>query len=141
MLQVWRDEQWQAAAYFSKQTRGAERRYSATELESLAVVETIKAFSYYLYGKTFSVLTDHKPLCYLITADKLNRRLRRFCMKLQPWLLNFEYVPGESNTMPDALSRQEWNLQDKAMEEMQLSEKTAASKEKHQSGEGTSPHH
>ena len=57
-------------------------------------------------------------------------------MKLQPWLLNFEYVPEESNTMPDALSRQEWNLQDKAMEGVQLSEKTAASKEKHQSGEG-----
>ena len=57
-LQVRRDGEWVAAAYYSRQTRGAERRYSTTELEALAVVESILHFSYYLYGKEFEVMTE-----------------------------------------------------------------------------------
>ena len=121
VLQVRREENWQAVAYFSWQTRGAETRYSVTKLEALAVVETIMHFSHYLYGKMFSVYTDHRPLCHLMTSTKLNGRLRRFAMKLQPWLLDIQYVTGESNTMPDALSRQEWDRQtDRLAEETDL---------------------
>ena len=130
VLQVRREGNWQAAAYFSRQTRGAETRYSATELEALAVVETMH-FSHYLYGKMFSVYTDHRPLCHLMTSTKLNGRLRRFAMKLQPWLFDIQYVTGESNTMPDMLSRQEWDRQTD-----RLTEETDLLLEKHQSGEG-----
>ena len=35
------------AAYFSKQLQGAQKRYSATELECLAVVSAIKHFEIY----------------------------------------------------------------------------------------------
>ena len=62
VLQVWRDGKWEAAAFFSRQIRGAEQRYSATELEALALVCTIQHFSYYLYGRQFVAYTDHKPL-------------------------------------------------------------------------------
>ena len=51
VLQVRRGDEWEAAAFFSWQTRGAEQRYSATELEALALVETIKHSGYYLYCK------------------------------------------------------------------------------------------
>ena len=47
-MEVEGEGEWQAAAYFSRQTRCAETRYSTTELEALAVVETIEHFSYYL---------------------------------------------------------------------------------------------
>ena len=107
VLQVWRDEQWEAAAFYSRQAKGAEQRYSATELEALALVESIKHFSYYLYGKTFTVYTDHKPLCQLLSSDRLNPRLRRISMKLQHWLLRIEYLPGRENGLADALSREE----------------------------------
>ena len=43
-------------------------RYSATELEALAVCESVKHFSHFLYGATFTVLTDHKPLTALLTS-------------------------------------------------------------------------
>ena len=69
VLQVKRGDDWEAAAFFSKQIRGAEQRYSATELEALALVETIKHFGYYLYGKCFTAFTDHKPLCQLMMSD------------------------------------------------------------------------
>ena len=69
VLQVHRDGEWKPVAYCSRQTRGAERHYSATELEALAVVETIQHFSYYLYGKEFVTFTDHRALCSLMSDD------------------------------------------------------------------------
>ena len=56
-------------------------------------------------------------------------------MKLQPWLLTVEYVPGETNTMPDSLSRQEWDKVERADTTTGLKE-TDSSPKKHQSGEG-----
>ena len=108
VLQVWRDEKWEAAAFYSRQTKGAEQRYSATELEALALVDTVKHFSYYLYGKSSNVYTDHKPLCQLLTSNRLNLRPRRISLKLQHWLFNIQYLPGRENGFADALSREEW---------------------------------
>jgi len=85
VLQVERDGEWMPAAFFSRQTREPETRYSASELEALAVVAVVKHFSSYLYGRDFVVYTDHKPLCALLTSDHLNGRLKRFSTKLQPW--------------------------------------------------------
>ena len=107
-LQVKRNDGWTAAAFYSRQTRGPERRYSASELEALAVVESVWHFSPYLYEQKFVVFTDHKPLCSLLTSDHLNRRLKRFSTKLQPWMIQFKYLPGVENTLADALSRQDW---------------------------------
>jgi len=77
VLQVKRHGEWTAAAFFSRKTRGPKLRYSASELEALAVVEAVKHFSTYLYGTRFTVFTDHKPLCSLLTSDHLNSRLKR----------------------------------------------------------------
>ena len=107
VLQVMRDGEWQAAAYFSRQLKGPEQRYSATEMEALAMVETVAHFNYYLYGREFCVYTDHKPLTQLLTSEHLNPRLRRFAFKLQHWLLDICYLPGENNSLADALSREE----------------------------------
>ena len=80
---------------------------SATELEALALVETISHFGYYLYGRQFTAFTDHRPLEQLTTSSRLNPRLARMSFKLQHWLVNIQYIPGESNTLADALSREE----------------------------------
>ena len=107
VLQVKREEEWWPAAYFSRQLRGAEHRYSATELEALALTETIKHFSYHLYGRHFRAYTDHKPLEQLTTSTRLNPRLARLAFKLQEWMVDIVYLPGEENTLADALSREE----------------------------------
>ena len=112
VLQVQRDGRWEVAAFFSRQLRGAEQRYSATELEALALVATIEHFGYYLYGRCFQVFTDHKPLVQLTTFDRLNPRLRRFAFKLQHWMLEIVYLPGRDNTLADALSREERRQRD-----------------------------
>ncbi len=59
--------------FYSRKLKGAELRYSATELEALAVVESIRDFDHFLYGAQFEVLTDHKPLTSLLSSKKLNR--------------------------------------------------------------------
>ena len=108
VLQVEREGDWLAAAYYSRQTKGAEIRYSATELEALALVDTIMHFSYYLYGHSFSAFTDHHALLSLKSSERLNGRLKRFALKLQPWNVEILYLPGKENQLADALSRQEW---------------------------------
>ena len=84
VLQVEREGEWLAAAYYSRQTRGTETRYSATVLEALALVDTIIHFSYYLYGHSFSAFTDHHALMSLKRSERLNGRLKRLALKLQP---------------------------------------------------------
>ena len=108
VLQVRREGEWKAAAFYSRQTRVAEMRYSATELEALAVVEAVRHFSLCLCGREFQVFTDHQPLCSLMTSNHLNSRLKRMSAKLQPWLVSFVYLPGKENTFADALSRQDF---------------------------------
>ena len=107
VLQVYWEEEWQPTAFFSRQLRGAEHRYSATELEALALVATVEHFGYYLYGKQFTTYTDRKLLEQLLSSDRLNPRLRRMAYKLQHWMVRVEYIPGEKNTFADALSREE----------------------------------
>lgn len=53
-----------AIAYFSRKLRGPETRYSATDSEALAVVEGVRAFDPYIYGRQFTVYTDHRPFTY-----------------------------------------------------------------------------
>ena len=120
ILQVKRDEEWRPSAYYSRQLRGAEHRYSATELEALALVETIRHFAYHLYGRAFTAFTDHKPLEQLTTSTRLNPRLSRLSFKLQHWMVNITCLPGEMNTLADALSREE-RRSDEADEEKRTS--------------------
>ncbi len=78
VLSVVRDESLCPVSFNSKQLQGAERRYSAQELEGRALYWTIVHFAFYLYGRTFTVVTDHRPL-----VNQKNRRLLRWTLKLE----------------------------------------------------------
>ncbi len=71
------------AAFYSRQLRGAESRYSATELEALRLLEAVRHWSHYLYGQEFCIFTDHKARCHLMTSPRLNKRLCGFALSLQ----------------------------------------------------------
>jgi predicted aspartyl protease len=49
-------------AFASRTLNAAERNYSQTEREGLAVVYGVKKFHQYIYGLKFKIYTDHKPL-------------------------------------------------------------------------------
>ena len=54
------DGQEHVIAYYSHQLSKQERRYSTTEREALAAVVAVKEFYPYLYGREFTLVTDHK---------------------------------------------------------------------------------
>ena len=64
-------------AYWSRQLQKAERNYSTVEWEALAVVSAIKEFYPYLYGFSFTVVTDHNPLTHLKAIEDTGGRLTR----------------------------------------------------------------
>ena len=53
------DEKLHPVAYANRSLSVAERNYSVTELETLAVVSALTRFHSYLYGQFVTVITDH----------------------------------------------------------------------------------
>ena len=99
-------------AFYSRQLRGPERRYSATEIEALVVVTSVKHFAHYLWGVKFHVITDHRALTSFMSSHTLNRRLHSWAVQL--WDYDFEviYHPGDQNEEADSLFRQAWSDQE-----------------------------
>ena len=106
VLNVVRNEETLPVAYYSRQLRGAKTRYSATELEGLAIYCTILHFAHFLYGRQFLVYTDHKALVAMRTSKVLNRRLQGWALKLQDFAFEVLYREGRKNANADGLSRQ-----------------------------------
>lgn len=96
-------------AYASRTLNPAETNYSTIEKELLAVVWAVKYFRPYLFGKKFTILTDHKPLQWLFSLKEPNSRLVRWRLKLEEYDYNIVYKKGKQNTNADALSRIEIN--------------------------------
>ena len=107
-LNVIRDGVELPVAFYSKQLQGAQHRYSATELEGLAVFKSINFFAHFLWGKHFEVITDHSALVQLLKSKTLNNRLHGWSLQLMSFDFTISYRPGSCNQDADALSRQAW---------------------------------
>lgn len=92
-------------AYASRTLNNAESRYTTTEKELLAIVWATKHFHQYLYGRKFTIVTDHKPLVWLMNVKDPNSRLVRWRLKLLEYDYEIIYKQGKNNTNADALSR------------------------------------
>ena len=99
------DGQEHPVAYASKSLTSAERNYSATERECLAIVWAVGKFEIYLSGRPFTVVTDHQALKWLMSIKYPTDRLYRWTVALMPFQIKLEYRPGPANGNADALSR------------------------------------
>ena len=108
-LNVVREGVERPAAYFSRQLQGAQKNYSATELEGLAIFKSVHFFAHFLYGRRFSVVTDHKALVAFLKSRVLNKRLHGWVLQLLDFDFEIIYRPGIENQDADALSRQAWD--------------------------------
>ena len=76
LCQMYNDEL-HPVGFASKKLEPRESRYSSIERECLAVVWAVKYFERYLYGKEFTLYSDHNPLTYLDSSKFINNRVLR----------------------------------------------------------------
>ncbi|CAB0029104.1 unnamed protein product, partial [Trichogramma brassicae] len=94
-----------ACAYASRCLKSAELRYPTYDKELLAVVFGKEQFYYYLWGRKFTVVTDHQPLVHFHKTKKPELRFNRLKAELRGYEFSIVYRRGRVNNNVDALSR------------------------------------
>lgn len=95
-------------AFASRTLSPAERKYAVGEKEALACIWACEHWHAYLWGRSFTLRTDHQALVSLLSSQGSGRRplrIARWCTRLLRYNFTVEYQKGSSNTVADALSR------------------------------------
>ncbi|XP_057335847.1 uncharacterized protein LOC130674515 isoform X2 [Microplitis mediator] len=82
-----------------------ENNYSTTEKEMVAALFGMKTFRPYLYGREFTLVTDHRPLVWVNNMNDPTSRVMRWRERLKEFEYTVLYKAGKINTNADALSR------------------------------------
>ncbi|UYV61595.1 hypothetical protein LAZ67_1005470 [Cordylochernes scorpioides] len=91
--------------YFSRTLRPHEKNYSISELECLAIVESVEKFRIYLMGRKFTIFSDHHALQWLKTIKNPSGRLFRWSLRLSSYEYEVRYIKGKLQYEADLLSR------------------------------------
>ena len=96
--------------YASRTLNKAEKNYSQLEKEGLSLVFGIKKFYPYVFGRSFELVTDHKPLLGLLgearsTSPQASARIRRWSVYLSMFEYNLKFRKTDAHANADALSR------------------------------------
>ena len=104
------DGQERPIAFASRTLTKSERNNSQIEKGALAIVFGDRKFHKYLYGRTFRLYTDHKPLVTILGPKTVVPTLaaagmQRWAVILQAYSYQVEYRSSTENGNADALSR------------------------------------
>lgn len=97
--------------YFASQTLSeTQRKWSQIDKEAYAIVFGIKKFYQFIYGRSFILYTDHKPLVQIFSPDKslphmTASRMQHYAIFLQGFQYQIRYKRSEMNSNADGLSR------------------------------------
>ena len=92
-------------AFDSMQLKGPEKNYPVHEKELLAIIRALKKWRSDLLGIPIYVYTDHRTLQNFDTQRDLSRRQLRWQEFMSQYDMTIVYIPGEDNSVADALSR------------------------------------
>ena len=95
----------QVIAYASSTLTKAQRNYSTTRKELLAVVTFVERFRHYLAVKPFTLRTDHSSLRWLHNFHEPTGQLARWLERLADFNYEIQHRPGKSHGNADGLSR------------------------------------
>ena len=106
----WADGSERPIANASKSLNRAQRHYSQIQKEALAIIFALKKFHQFLYGRKFTLITDHKPLLSLFSPSKeipvmAANRLARWALMLSQYEYEIEYRNTTEHGNADVLSR------------------------------------
>ena len=99
------DNKERVLAYASRTLSKAEHKYCATRKELLALVYFVKYFRHYLYGREFTVRTDHGSLRWLMNFKNPEGQVARWLEVLSTYTFTVEHRPGRLHGNADSLSR------------------------------------
>jgi hypothetical protein len=83
----------------------AERNYSITHLECLAIVYSVDKLRHFLHGTQFVIKTDHHALCWLMKVKDPNGRLCRWALRMMEYDFKIVYNSNKNHGDVDCLSR------------------------------------
>ena len=92
-------------AYASRTLSKQEKNYCVTRRELLAVVYYVRYFRPYLYGRHFTIRTDHGSLRWLLNFRDPEGQIARWIQVLGEYDYTVVHRPGKSHQNADSLSR------------------------------------
>ena len=114
-------------AFASRSLTKTEHKYAQIDKEALSIVWGVKRFHVYLYGRRFTLVTDHKPLTAIFHPKKgvpamTAARLQRYALFLAGFDYDIEYKSTTKHCNADGLSRLPLQQTEKEETEMDSSE-------------------
>ena len=97
-------------AYASRTLTQSEQNYPQIEKEALSLVFGVRKFHQFLYGRKFTLLTDHKPLLAILGPKKslptlATARMQRWALLLSAYQYEIEYRTTLEHANADGFSR------------------------------------
>lgn len=97
-------------AFASRTLNKAESNYAQLEREALSIVFGVRKFHQYLYGRKFTLFTDHRPLTTILgphtgIPSLAASRLQRWALLLSAHSYDIKYRKSDSHCNADGLSR------------------------------------
>ena len=107
VCEQWVGGAWQPLAFFSKQLRENERKYSTFDRELLALFLATRHFRFLLEGRQFTAFVDHKPLTFSMakTSEPWSGRQQRQLSAISEFTTDIQHLSGKDNFVADCLSR------------------------------------
>ena len=101
-------DNWEPITFASRTLTPAEINYCQLEKEILSIMAfACSKFQEYVYGRTFHIENNHKPLKTILAKpiSEAPSRIQRFMLNLQKYDFDVHYIPCKLMTLADTLSR------------------------------------